>query len=216
MQGPVVGVAAGALTAVMIAAAGCSPEPQDTTQPPEPVTPEAGAAHVVTGQAPPAVHGFPSVVELEPNTPMEYPASRERPVMDQAGISFFPSVLLARVGQPVEFRNSEDVLHNVRVFERATGTTEFNVSTPVSGVYEHTFERPGRYAVSCDVHPGMAAVVLVTSTPWTVIAEADGRFSLPDVPPGEYTLTVHSGGQQSEHLVQIDGPQTELIVDDVP
>src|SRR5436190_16551636 len=36
-------------------------------------------------------------------------------VMDQISKQFLPIALLARVGQPVEFRNSEDMPHNVSV-----------------------------------------------------------------------------------------------------
>ena len=41
-------------------------------------------------------------------------------IMDQSGYEFLPALLVAQAGQTVEFRNSEDVLHNVRVTDEAT------------------------------------------------------------------------------------------------
>jgi plastocyanin len=48
--------------------------------------------------------------------------------MDQQGQMFMPDTLLARTGQPVHFRSSEDVLHNVRVIRRDKKPI-FNVAT---------------------------------------------------------------------------------------
>ena len=68
--------------------------------------------------------------------------------MDQSGYQFLPGLLVAQAGQTVQFRNSEDVLHNVRVTEVATDTPVFNVATLAYGAYDHKFERPGFYTVT--------------------------------------------------------------------
>jgi hypothetical protein len=59
--------------------------------------------------------------------------------MDQAGNEFLPGFLLAQAGQSVQFRNSEDVLHNVRVTEISSQKPVFNVATVAFGKYEHKF-----------------------------------------------------------------------------
>ena len=97
--------------------------------------------------------------------------------------------------------------------EAGTGSTVLNVATPIlSGSYNHTLERAGTYLVSCNVHQEMATVILVTSTPYAVIADNDGNFSLSDVPPGSCNLTVRNGARRIERVVEIEGPWTELIL----
>lgn len=132
--------------------------------------------------------------------------------MDQQGLAFTPRLLLVRQGQAVMFRNSEDVLHNVRVGETGTSQPLFNVATVPGNSYTYTFERPGFYSVGCDVHETMHADILVTSTPYAVIADDDGSFILTEVSPGSYKLTAYVGARRIEQPVEVAGPRTELIV----
>src|SRR5918994_3313623 len=60
-----------------------------------------------------------AIVTLLPAEPVPMPAGPA--VMDQYSKTFVPNVLYVRVGQPVEFRNSEDIPHNVTVMRRGTG-----------------------------------------------------------------------------------------------
>src|SRR4030095_16425914 len=117
---------------------------------------------------------------------------------DQISKQFLPGVLVARVGQPVEFRNSEDMPHNVAVTRRGSGTAGFNVGTAPHHKYTHTFDRVGQFDVKCDIHEGMEATVIVAKGPVTTIAEDDGRFSFSDVAFGRYTLSLTYSGQTGE------------------
>jgi plastocyanin len=173
----------------------------------------------VRGQAPPAGGGFPSVVLLAPDADVPPPPPPEASaVMDQYGNAFHPKVLLVRRGQPVDFQNSEDVLHNVHVIDFETRETIFNVGTPVVGSYRHRFARPGVYDVSCEIHPAMAAFVVVTETPYAAVSEAGGRFEIEDVPPGRYRLTVWNldPKRRLEAIVEIGPGTTELALDSTP
>ncbi len=206
-----------AAVALALVTSGCSTEPPAPTPPPERAPAEAAAGQPVTGKAPPATGGFPSVVILEPQTPGDFPVPTEPVLMDQYGRTFFPSLLLVREGQPVHFQNSEDELHNVHVVDTRTGSSVLNVAMPIlGGSYYHTFEQAGTYDVSCNVHPDMAATLLVTSTPYAVVADHDGSFSLPDVPPGSYNLTMRHGARRIERVVEVGSPPTELFLDDPP
>jgi plastocyanin len=166
----------------------------------------------VRGTAPRAAGGFPSVVLLVPENVRDLPVPEEPVLMDQHGNAFHPKVLVVRHGQPVEFRNSEDVLHNVHVFDTETRETVFNVGTPVVGSYRHTFARPGAYDVSCDIHPAMAAFVIVSETPYVAIADAQGSFELDDVPEGSYELSVWNldPDRRAQRRVDIGPGTTEL------
>ena len=160
---------------------------------PEQTTRAPADTSTVTGSAPAVRSGFDSVVVLEPVSGEQpaLPAATVAPaIMDQIGSAFAPAVILARVGQPVEFRNSEDVIHNVRAASVGSGATAFNVATVPFGSYHHTFEAAGAYSLTCDIHLAMAAYVYVTTSPYAAIVQPDGAFSLDGVPFGAYTLTL--------------------------
>ena len=204
----------GGLIAATLLACGCSDQAPNPPPPRENAEAQESAGQTVTGRAPKAIGRFPSVVILEPQTTESFPAPTESPLMDQYGMQFHPGLLLVREGQSVEFRNSEEELHNVHVVDPDTGNTLFNVGIPPGGSYAHRFERSGAYDVSCHIHPAMAAFIVVTSTPYAVIADNDGHFSLSDVPPGSYKLEVWNvdEAQRMERVVEIQDRHTELIL----
>lgn len=188
--------------------------PAESPAPAESTSPES-VAHAVVGHTPPPKGGSPTIVVLASRAPREFPPQAERPYMDQVSLTFIPSVLFVRTRQPAEFRNSDSELHNVRVREEATKAGTFNVAIPAGEVYLHTFERDGFYDVGCDIHPGMFAQILATSTPYTAVADSDGNFAFPDVAPGSYTITVYAGTKQIERPVEVAGARTEInLVDD--
>ena len=102
---------------------------------------------------------------LEPLDGAEVPVKTEAAIMDQAGYDFLPEFLIAQAGQLVQFRNSEDVLHNVRLTDVSSQKPVFNVATLAFGKYEHKLE-PGFYNVTCDIHSTMRASILVTASPY--------------------------------------------------
>jgi plastocyanin len=204
--------AVSATALVVLACNAPKPVPSKAEQTPAAAaTPTAspGDAKVV-GKAPAAKGGLPAVVLLHPREPREFPAQTSPPVMDQVSQSFTPSVLFVRTGQASEFRNSDDVLHNVRVRNDETRTGAFNVAIPTGGTYTFTFEQDGFYDVGCDIHPGMSAVVVSSSTPYAALAGVDGAFSLADVVPGPYTLTIYADVRKLERRVDVVAGTTEL------
>ena len=200
--------------------AACGSGPPDTAAPGVPAeTPvaeaaasRAGTGLQVTGTAPISLDGSLTVVFLEPVSESSHEPPEEPVQMDQLGMEFLPPVLLANVGQPVHFHNSEDVLHNVRVYNIDTLETAFNISTPIGGTYEHHFDSAGTYRVACDIHPAMGASVVVTSSPYAAVAARDGTFVFDDVAAGSYTAVVQAGPQRSRHAVTVAPGATELAL----
>ena len=189
---------------------GCSePEVPAPTSEKNPV-PATGIT--VSGHAPRASGGFPSVVLFEPVDAEPFPVPETTPLMDQYGIEFHPSILLARAGQTLEFRNSEDELHSVRVVNTRSRATLFNVATPVVGSYTHKFEEPSEYDVACDTHPAMAAFIIVSETPYVVIADKNGSFTLDALPEGSYNVRVWNVSQKRrmETTIHIDAENAAL------
>jgi plastocyanin len=191
--------------------AGCSKDapPQP---PPERAQPVSTTSAVVVGKVSSVSEGSRAILVLEPRTPKEFPLPAEPKVMDQQGLTFIPGLLVVRQGQAVLFRNSEDVLHNVRVGETGTAQPVFNVATVPGNSYTYTFDRAGFYSVSCDVHETMHADIFVTSAPYAVVADESGSFTFPDVVPGPYTLALYSGGRRIERPIDVSGPRTEVMV----
>ncbi len=167
-----------------------------------------GGSHV-TGQLAPALAPPSSLIVLEPQGSAELPVKTEPAIMDQAGYEFLPAFLLAQAGQLVQFRNSEDVLHNVRVTEISTQKPVFNVATVAFGKYEHTFD-PGYFNVTCDIHTTMRASILVTASPYTATTAADGSFAISNVRPGKYNLTVYAGPAPVVRQIDVKSGRTDL------
>jgi plastocyanin len=177
----------------------------------------ASGGAVVTGVAAPLSGGFPSVVTLEPaaGDPPRSGAVPPPVFMDQITGAFYPPTLVARVGQTVEFFNSEGVMHTVNVASDSTGATVFNIATPPGfESYPHAFDVPGVYRVTCDIHPSMSAFIVAVEAPYATVADRDGRFELDDVAPGSYRAAVWSldASRQVSRSLEIEsgGASVEL------
>ena len=99
---------------------------------------------------------------------------------------FQPRVIALPVGSSVRFVNRDDVYHNVFSVSPAK---RFDLGKyPPNAVNQVTFSRPGTVNLFCDIHPGMAAWVLVVPHRLFVRPQSNGTFALPKLPPGTYTL----------------------------
>lgn len=200
--------AAGALTvlaATVLSFSGCSSSESGSdgaAKPAAGAVAEAHAPDTVIGVAPPAANGFPSIIVLEAAAPDTTPQAVV-PVMDQVQQSFTPPLLLVRTGQPVEFRNNDDVLHNVKVKEDATKEGAFNVAIPTGEKFIFAFSRDGFYDVGCDIHPAMSAQIMASSSPYTVTAQPEGHFAINGVAPGTYKAVAYAGPQKIEKSITV-------------
>jgi plastocyanin len=204
-----VAVRAGPLLCTLaLVLAGCTSAESDS--PPEDSVPTEG----LYGTVAPAVNGLPSVVLLEGEGAAR-PRSAESPRIDQLGLQFTPRVLIAPLGDSIVFTNSESIAHNVVVRPSEGGEDLRSTDTPPGGSVSLVIEEPGAYDVTCDIHPGMIAMVFVTSAPYGAVAEPDGSFELTDVPPGHYTLRVWSLDERERHEQEVEvvaGRAVEVVV----
>lgn len=111
-------------------------------------------------------------------------------VIDQRNCLFAPRVAAAQVDQPVRFLNGDALAHNVHGMP--TEARGWNFMLAVKGASrEATIDREEpAIEIKCDVHPWMKAYLGVFDHPYFAVTGADGRFSLPQVPPGDYTVAV--------------------------
>ena len=102
------------------------------------------------------------------------------------------------------------MLHNVRVRNAETREGTFNVAIPTGQIYTHTFDSDGFYDIGCDIHPGMSAQVISTTSPYATLADPDGTFVFEDVAPGAYKVTIYSGTERQEKSIDVASPITTV------
>jgi len=146
-----------------------------------PATTSLGGRATVGGK--PAVD---AVVWLDAPSGMPRSTVRHDAVLEQRNLQFSPHVLAVEIGTRVRFPNGDRVLHNVFSYREGK---PFDLGLyPVGEVKYVPFDRPGLSRVFCNIHSQMAAYVMVVDTPLFAVSDADGRFTLRDVPPGEYRV----------------------------
>lgn len=109
-------------------------------------------------------------------------------VIDQDGCLYHPRVLGIMVGQPLEIRNSDPVLHNIKAVP--TANRGFNISQPTEGMKTtRTFNTPEvMVPLECNVHGWMNAWVGVMSHPYFAVSGEDGSFTITGLPAGTYEI----------------------------
>ena len=111
-------------------------------------------------------------------------------VFDQQACRYHPHVFGVQVGQPIEVVNSDATLHNIHATPKTNA--EFNTAQPIKGMKTtHTFTAKEADVVvpfKCDVHGWMNAYAGVLDHPYFAVSKPDGSFSIPNLPPGSYTL----------------------------
>ncbi len=137
-------------------------------------------------------------------------AAAEPPVFDQNGCRFAPHVVIVGAGEQMNVLNNDGVLHNVHSYSEVNpgmnvAQPGFRKSMPV------TFESPEAVGVRCDVHAWMSGWIYVTDSPYAMVTEADGSFSLAGVPAGTYELKVwhETLGEQTQQITVTDGGTVE-------
>ena len=132
-----------------------------------------------------------SVVWLDaPNSPAAPQAKRV--VLDQRNLAFSPHVLAVRVGTVVDFPNDDRVFHNVFSFRDGK---RFDLGLYPVGALRHVlFDHVGISRIYCNIHPNMAAYVLVVDSPYFAVSDDSGAFTIPSVVPGSYTYHAWRAG----------------------
>jgi plastocyanin len=127
------------------------------------------------------------VVFLEPMGASARPQGPTNTVIALDKRQFSPRVRVITEGSKIEFPNQDPFSHNV--FSKVNGG--FDTQTYGRGkTRDHTFTTAGVYTLYCNVHPRMTAFVIALNTPHFTQAGDDGRFTLENVPPGQYKLHV--------------------------
>lgn len=103
------------------------------------------------------------------------------------GCRFDPHVAVARKGAEFTITNEDPVTHTTHPY--ADNRSLFNVPL-VAGQKPVTkkLRRAGIIELKCDVHAWMQGWVVVHDNAYAAISAADGKFEIPDLPPGTYQV----------------------------
>lgn len=130
----------------------------------------------------------------------------------QKKCEYEPHVQTAVVGQKLEIRNQDDVLHNIHSYDDKQGTL-FNLAQPIQNqVNSVTLDREGVVTIKCDVHRWMLAYIVVGSHPYAAVTGEDGAYRIDGVPPGSYTIQAwHEAlGQLNKEVTVVAGRQATV------
>jgi plastocyanin len=156
-----------------------------------------------------AAPGEPSVgavVFLVPKEQTGESYAQRSVTIDQVQLRFVPPLLVVTPGTVVSFQNSDPILHNI-FSPQGTGPG-FDLGMYPRGEFRsHTFDEVGTHVILCNVHPEMVAYLLVVPTTLFTVVGEGGRFSLEDVPAGNYALKVwhRSAGSLEREILLGDG-----------
>ncbi|HZN55463.1 MAG TPA: hypothetical protein VFB67_09085 [Candidatus Polarisedimenticolaceae bacterium] len=153
------------------------------------------------------------VVWLEGGPGPVPPPRRER--IETREKTFAPALLVVPPGSTVAFPNGDTIRHNV--FSLSEGNP-FDLGLYGKGESrEASLPRPGIVRVYCNVHPKMAATIVVAPARHVARAAADGAFTMADVAPGRYEIHAwdERGGTTTQAITvgEADAPPVALALD---
>jgi plastocyanin len=139
--------------------------------------------------------------------------STDRVKIAQNKKQFEPRITVVSVGSTVDFPNFDRVFHNV-----------FSLSKPQPfdlGLYRRgksesvLFRQPGLIQIFCNIHPQMVAYLMVVDSRRHSVADAQGRITLRDIPPGPVVVEGWNvrGGMWTREVTVRPGRRSTLAVD---
>ena len=103
---------------------------------------------------------------------------------------FVPDLVAVTVGESVSFPNSDPFLHNV--FSQSA-TRRFDLGSFKKGdAKTKDFPNPGVVDIYCNIHPEMAATILVLPNRRHARVGSDGTFAIEGVPLGSWTVFAYT------------------------
>jgi plastocyanin len=109
--------------------------------------------------------------------------------MDQKDCMYTPRMAVAVVGQKIQAKNGDPILHNVHTYLGAS--TLFNKGMPNDKAAPIETTAPKEEGVmkwKCDVHPWMRGYIGVSKSGLQAVTGDSGTFKIENVPPGKYTI----------------------------
>jgi hypothetical protein len=176
--------------------------------------------------------GLKDVVVLLTDVKKGKPFKFEPPTIEARDCRFLPFVTVVKDQAEVTVMNMDPVMHDIQAYETSHLGPRVLFNTPLpmnphhkrnvdADTHEHLAGQPmiqqihmtkGRrfFVMQCGFHAYMESWGMAVDNPYYALTAADGTFSLPDVPPGEYTLMAWhpSVGTTMESKVTVSAGQS--------
>lgn len=132
---------------------------------------------------------------------------------DQKDCSFEPRIMIIKPKMAGSVLNSDSVGHNFHTISKGV----FNVNKKIQPgsklvVKKTKIRKSGPVRVKCDIHSWMGGHWVVADSPYTVLTDTDGNFSISDIPAGEYTLRIwhETLGESKQKVIVTTGGSTAV------
>jgi len=114
-------------------------------------------------------------------------------LFDQKNCRFLPHCVVIPTGQTVKVLSDDSVAHNTHTYPNKnqgvnSGVAPGDREGKLEFVYRKSEAQP--LSVKCDYHTWMTAYHLPLDHPFAAVTDADGGFTIADLPAGKHTFTV--------------------------
>ena len=132
---------------------------------------------------------------------------------DQKECVFLSHAFAFQVGQKMEIKNSDPILHNAA--GNPTGNAPFNIGVPggTSSFYTATKETAAPFQVKCTIHDWMSAYMIVRGNGYVSVSKPNGEFDMKNVPTGvdvTFRIWNEKSGFVSKPGVKLNGEELKL------
>ena len=141
-----------------------------------------------------------------------YAAPKKAALLDQQRSMFRPRIQGLFVGQDFAMRNSDPIIHNVRSLSQEN--RPFNIAQPAGTPdrLKRFSDEEGPIELRCDYHRWMRAFIFVMDHPFFAVTDAQGRFTIKNLPPGEYVLvTWHESFGENKQSIQVRNSELKNV-----
>jgi len=121
----------------------------------------------------------------------DYDATKDAEIrVDNISCRYEPHVALLRTSQTLVVGNKDTVGHNTKV--DTVKNVPINPIIPAGQDIKQKFPQEERLPtkISCSIHPWMTAIVVIKDTPYMAVTDADGKFTIKNLPVGKWTFQV--------------------------
>jgi plastocyanin len=166
---------------------------------------EAEIDKVVVGGNKGLANAVVSVADVKGGAP-----TAKKVTVDQHGCKFVPHVTAITPGE-VDFKNSDDILHNLHTY--STANPSINKAQPkFKKDMIEKFEKPEIIKITCDVHSWMLGWIAVMPHPYFGVTDGNGTTKIENVPPGKHKVEVwHETLGKQDKEVDVKAGQTTKV-----
>jgi hypothetical protein len=122
---------------------------------------------------------------------------------DQKNCRFLPHCMIIPTGQTIKVLSDDPIAHNTHTNPKKNqGVSSLVPPNDREGLLELVYSRAESepFPVTCDFHAWMMAYHLPLDHPFAAVTDANGNFTIPDLPAGEHTFTVWHEGAQGKYV----------------